>query len=77
MALENGICFDQQPKIAKPNDLIVGVDGESEGDRRRAFIAAEQRFSSILDGLVSELDQHRRALRPETELPEDATAQRM
>jgi ApbE superfamily uncharacterized protein (UPF0280 family) len=60
-----------------PIDLIIGADGPAQGARSRAFEAAAARFETILEGLVVDLDQHRRRLLCDTPLPTDPVAQRM
>ncbi|MCY4153202.1 MAG: UPF0280 family protein [Aestuariivita sp.] len=57
-----------------PIDLIVAAEGQG---RAAALAAAEVRFRSILDGLVSELVQHRRPLVDLSFSPKDHTAKRM
>lgn len=60
-----------------PIDLIVGADEAAPGDRFRAFEAASDRFQTILDGLVQDLDRHRTQLSPGTPDPSNAVARRM
>ena len=60
-----------------PIDLIIGADGPAPDARRRAFEAAAARFETILEGLVVDLDQHRRRLLCDTPLPTDPVARRM
>ncbi len=56
-----------------PIDLIIGA----QGDRQAAFSAATQRFSTILEELVSELPELRLPLTRDTPTPLGDTAQRM
>ena len=56
-----------------PIDLVIGADG----DRARAFAAARNRFGTILARLVTELDDLRRPIRPDTPAPAGAVAKRM
>lgn len=46
-----------------PIDLIIGADG-SEADRRRAYQAAVERFTGLLDQLCEELPELRTAAHP-------------
>lgn len=56
-----------------PIDLIIGA----EGDRAAAFRAAQDRFATVLDELVSELPALRTPLTPDTARPNLQIAQRM
>lgn len=56
-----------------PIDLIIGADG----DRSAAFAAARDRFSTILDELVSELSDLRQPLTPDLPEPSGEVAARM
>jgi len=60
-----------------PIDLIIGAEGNEPDSRHRAFKAAATRFETILEGLVGDLDKHRKQLLPETKAPDDAVARRM
>lgn len=59
-----------------PIDLIIGCDG-AQHDRRAAYDAAWLRFVSILDELCAELPLLRRAVTPETPVPQGIVARRM
>ena len=59
-----------------PIDLIVFADGASE-DVRRAYNAAVERFSSVLDELCSELSLLRAPCSSASPQPEGAVARRM
>ncbi|WP_457644987.1 UPF0280 family protein [Profundibacter sp.] len=56
-----------------PIDLVIGADG----DRAAAFAAARNRFDTILAELVTELDDLRRPLLPDTPPPAGTVAKRM
>jgi len=56
-----------------PIDLVIGADG----NRAHAFIAARARFDTILAELVTELDDLRQPLNPNTPTPASAVAKRM
>ncbi len=56
-----------------PIDLVIGVDG----DRALAFDAARSRFDTILAELVTELDDLRQPLHPDSPAPAGAVAKRM
>ena len=56
-----------------PIDLVIGVDG----NRAIAFDAARSRFDTILAGLVTELDDLRQPLHPDSPVPAGAVAKRM
>lgn len=65
-----------------PIDLLIGAEagagaGARAGARRRAFEAASERFSSVLEGLVSELHLHRARLVEASPEPADPVARRM
>ncbi len=60
-----------------PIDLIIGADADVADARQRAFEAAFDRFQTILDGLVVDIEKHRNRLTPQTEIPADPIAQRM
>ena len=59
-----------------PIDLIVGADGTKE-TRAFAFSAATQRFETVLEELVCELDLLRTPLRNNAPIPEGHIAKRM
>jgi ApbE superfamily uncharacterized protein (UPF0280 family) len=56
-----------------PIDLIIGADG----DRRVAFAAARDRFSTVLDELVGELPLLRKQVQPQSGLPVGKIARAM
>lgn len=56
-----------------PIDLIIGADGA----RAQAFAAARDRFETVLEELVAELDLLRQPIGPETVQPHGETAARM
>ena len=56
-----------------PIDLIISADGQ----RERAFEAADARFRTVLTELVAELDALKRPITPTAECPNGAVAQRM
>jgi len=56
-----------------PIDLVIGADG----DRERAFQAAEARFATVLQELVEELPLLRTPLTPHSSAPGGETARRM
>ncbi|MBP1849191.1 UPF0280 family protein [Rhizobium halophytocola] len=65
-----------------PIDLVIGVDGGDDDtrltrQRTLAFRAAHQRFQTILDELVSELDLLRQRHAPHSTRPKGAVAGRM
>ena len=59
-----------------PIDLIIGADGAKE-IRAFAFKAATQRFETVLEELVCELDLLRTPLRKNAPIPEGHIAKRM
>ena len=56
-----------------PIDLIISADGQ----RERAFEAANARFRTVLTELVAELDALKQPITPTAECPNGAVAQRM
>ncbi|MDG1295147.1 MAG: UPF0280 family protein [Planktomarina sp.] len=56
-----------------PIDLIISADGQ----RERAFEAADARFRTVLTELVAELDALKQPITPTAECPNGAVAQRM
>jgi uncharacterized protein len=56
-----------------PIDLIISADGQ----RERAFEAANARFRTVLIELVAELDALKQPINPTAECPNGAVAQRM
>ncbi len=56
-----------------PIDLIISADGQ----RERAFEAADARFRTVLTELVAELDALKQPITPTAERPSGAVAQRM
>jgi uncharacterized protein len=56
-----------------PIDLIISADGQ----RERAFEAANARFQTVLTELVAELDALKQPITPIAECPNGAVAQRM
>lgn len=56
-----------------PIDLVIGA----EGDRAQAFAAAQARFSTVLEELVAELPELRRAFTTATPVPRGPVARRM
>lgn len=60
-----------------PIDLIVEVDADRNEIRDLAFAAAANRFDTLLNGLVGDLNQLRSELRPGDVLPNDPVARRM
>ena len=56
-----------------PIDLIISADGQ----RERAFEAADARFRTVLTELVAELDVLKQPITPTAECPNGAVAQRM
>ena len=56
-----------------PIDLIISADGQ----RERAFEAADARFRTVLTELVAELDALKQPITPTAERPNGAVAQRM
>ena len=56
-----------------PIDLIIGADG----DRDAGFAAAQNRFATVLDELVSELPLLRQPIGPGTPMPNGAIARLM
>ena len=56
-----------------PIDLIIGADGQ----RMRAFDAANARFQTILSELVAELGELKQPMAPNIAMPTGAVAQRM
>ncbi len=60
-----------------PIDLIIGAEGDAPGVTQAAFARAEERFSTVLDGLVADLPRHRSPLNEPYDLPHDPVARRM
>lgn len=56
-----------------PIDLIIGADGQ----RARAFDAANARFQTVLTELVAELEALKQPIAPNIAAPDGAVAQRM
>ena len=56
-----------------PIDLVIGADGQ----RMRAFEAANARFQTVLTELVAELEALKQPMSPNIAAPTGAVAQRM
>lgn len=60
-----------------PIDLIIGADPVEPGERRCAFMAAQEVFGDMLEGLVAELPTLRAPLTPTAPRPMGRVARRM